>query len=49
MYQPQYDLINQKNYRMEVLLRWYHPELGELLPEEFISIAEQSDLIIPIG
>ncbi|WP_425319558.1 hypothetical protein [Candidatus Coxiella mudrowiae] len=25
---------------MEVLLRWYHPELGELLSEEFISIAE---------
>jgi len=48
-YQPQYNLITQSIESFEALLRWEHPELGFISPDEFISIAEESDLIIEIG
>jgi len=50
-YQPLLDL-NQPNMSIggvEVLVRWQHPERGLLAPSEFIHIAEQSGLIIPLG
>jgi EAL domain-containing protein (putative c-di-GMP-specific phosphodiesterase class I) len=47
-YQPQVDSNNQL-LGAEVLLRWAHPQRGLLLPAEFLGIAEDTGLIIPIG
>ena len=48
-YQPQVSCTSNKIVGLEALLRWNHPELGMILPEGFIKIAEQTGLIIPIG
>jgi len=48
-YQPQYDLNKKLIVGMEGLLRWNHPKHGLLLPDQFLSLAEESGLIIPIG
>lgn len=48
-YQPQYDLNKKLIVAMESLLRWNHPEHGMLLPERFLSLAEESGLLVPIG
>lgn len=48
-YQPQFDAKDKKLIGVEALIRWNHPELGILPPSKFISYAEDSDLIIPIG
>jgi diguanylate cyclase (GGDEF)-like protein len=48
-YQPQIDLQTGSIVGLESLLRWQHPELGMLSPNEFISVAEDSGLIIPLG
>ncbi|MCP4320528.1 MAG: diguanylate cyclase [Alteromonadales bacterium] len=48
-YQPQYDLNKKLIVGMESLLRWNHPKHGLLLPDRFLSLAEESGLIIPIG
>ncbi|GGC66884.1 EAL domain-containing protein [Undibacterium terreum] len=48
-YQPQISVINGRIVAAEALLRWYHPELGQVSPAEFIPAAEDSGLIIPIG
>jgi diguanylate cyclase (GGDEF)-like protein len=48
-YQPKIDIFRNTIVGVEALLRWKHPTMGMISPMEFIPVAEDSGLIIPIG
>jgi diguanylate cyclase (GGDEF)-like protein len=49
LYQPKIDISRNSIIGVEALLRWEHPSMGMISPEEFIPVAEDSGLIMPIG
>lgn len=48
-YQPRLDLHEQRITGVKALLRWQHPELGLVMPLDFLPVLEESALIVPVG
>jgi EAL domain-containing protein (putative c-di-GMP-specific phosphodiesterase class I) len=48
-YQPLYSLVEDRVTGFEALLRWNSPTRGRVAPADFIALAEQTGLIVPIG
>jgi diguanylate cyclase (GGDEF)-like protein/PAS domain S-box-containing protein len=49
LYQPQFDLRNDEQVGVEALLRWEHPVRGMVSPAEFLKVAEETGVIVPVG
>jgi predicted signal transduction protein with EAL and GGDEF domain len=49
MFQPIVDMKSGRLHAFEALVRWYHPDRGMILPMQFIPVAEETGLIIPLG
>ena len=48
-YQPQLSADSHEVVGLQALLRWRHPELGLVLPADFLRVAEDTGLIVPLG
>ncbi|WP_158657465.1 putative bifunctional diguanylate cyclase/phosphodiesterase [Blastococcus saxobsidens] len=48
-FQPVVDVVLHRTVSVEALLRWRHPELGDVSPQEFVPLAEESPLISELG
>lgn len=49
VYQPRYGVNSSRIVAVEALIRWYHPQLGLLMPDQFIALAEETGLIVPLS
>jgi diguanylate cyclase (GGDEF)-like protein/PAS domain S-box-containing protein len=49
LFQPQFDLLTNERVAVEALLRWDHPVRGVISPGDFLAVAEETGLIVPIG
>jgi diguanylate cyclase (GGDEF)-like protein len=49
VYQPEFDLVTGVQCAAEALIRWHHPVHGKIAPTHFISVAEDTGLIVPLG
>ena len=48
-YQPIMSLLENRVAGFEALIRWNHPQLGLLLPDDFVPLAEETGIIVPLG
>ncbi len=48
-YQPVVTMSDRRNHAVEALVRWQHPNLGMLSPDDFLDVAEETGLVVPLG